>query len=156
MLAAILVSLDTQTKAQEEGAGQIVMDAVREAQQEVEGVTVEELAGLMASEQKVTVLDVRTEAEYVAGHLRGSIWIPRGKLEFAVLKGKLEVSSDPIVAYCRIHGRSALAAAALKRLGFAQPLYLVGGFQAWAKGSQTIFNKHGELIVKEFEKDEAS
>ena len=33
--------------------------------------------------------------------------------------------------YCRSGGRSALAAEALSRLGFASPLSLAGGYQAW-------------------------
>ena len=39
---------------------------------------------------------------------------------------------QPIVLYCRSGGRSALAAEALKRLGFAEPLSMAGGFNAWA------------------------
>ena len=38
---------------------------------------------------------------------------------------------SPVIVYCRTGGRSALAAEALKRLGFAQPLSLAGGWLRW-------------------------
>ena len=32
--------------------------------------------------------------------------------------------------------------------------YLAGGFELWAKSGRSIYNQHGKLIVKEFEKSE--
>jgi rhodanese-related sulfurtransferase len=86
------------------------------------------------------LIDVREPAEFHAGHLPGAVNIPRGVLEFEI-DGHPAVAgvADPalahrersIVLYCRSGGRSALAAAALQRLGFVEPLSLAGGYMAW-------------------------
>lgn len=50
----------------------------------------------------------------------------------------LQIAGTPVIVYCRSGGRSALAADALRRLGFRQPLSLAGGFQAWLDAGQAI------------------
>ena len=79
----------------------------------------------------VAVIDVREPAEFAEGHLPGSFNIPRGVLEFQVdghpaVAGKADPQQAhrrvPVILYCRTGGRSALAAEALKRLGFDRPL----------------------------------
>jgi 3-mercaptopyruvate sulfurtransferase SseA len=42
----------------------------------------------------------------------------------------------------------------LTKLGFANVKYLSGGFEPWVKAGYSIYNIHGELMVKEFEKEE--
>ena len=88
------------------------------------------------------VIDVREPAEFAAGHIPGAVNIPRGVLEFEVdghpavnctRDPALAHRDQPVVVYCRSGGRSALAAEALARLGFAEPLSLAGGFTAWAE-----------------------
>ena len=44
----------------------------------------------------------------------------------------------PIVLSCRSGARSALAAEALKRLGFVEPLSLAGGFNGWAEQRRPV------------------
>jgi rhodanese-related sulfurtransferase len=108
---------------------------------------------MMESNKDIVILDVRTEAEYTAGHLKGALWIPRGKLEF-MAGGMIPSTDAEIIVYCRVDSRSALAAATLKDLGFKNVKYLKGGFMAWTKEGHSFFNQHGELTVKEFEKKE--
>ncbi len=88
----------------------------------------------------VPVIDVREPAEFAAGHLPGAVNIPRGVLEFEVdghpavgdMRDPALAHRDrPVVMYCRSGGRSALAAEALQRLGFSEPLSLAGGYAAW-------------------------
>jgi rhodanese-related sulfurtransferase len=88
------------------------------------------------------VIDVREPAEFAAGHIPGAVNIPRGVLEFEVdghpavnctRDPALAHRDQPVVVYCRSGGRSALAAEALLRLGFAAPLSLAGGFMAWVE-----------------------
>jgi rhodanese-related sulfurtransferase len=88
------------------------------------------------------VIDVREPAEFAAGHIPGAVNIPRGVLEFEVdghpaVNGTRDPAlahrDRPVVVYCRSGGRSALAAEALARLGFAEPVSLAGGFQAWVE-----------------------
>lgn len=93
------------------------------------------------------VIDVREPAEFAAGHLPGAINIPRGVLEFEVdghpavnctREPALSHRERPLVVYCRSGGRSALAAEALLRLGFAQPLSLAGGFAGWTQAGRDV------------------
>jgi rhodanese-related sulfurtransferase len=88
------------------------------------------------------VVDVREPAEFAAGHIPGAVNIPRGVLEFEVdghpavnctRDPALAHRDQPLVVYCRSGGRSALAAEALLRLGFASPVSLAGGYVGWVE-----------------------
>jgi rhodanese-related sulfurtransferase len=86
------------------------------------------------------VVDVREPEEFADGHIPGAVNIPLGRLEIdvnshpAVVEREGETRSlreRPVVLYCLSGGRSARAAAALRRLGFANPVSLAGGILAW-------------------------
>lgn len=119
---------------------QSIQQLVSEAKSRIREIDATELAALQA--RGIPVVDVREPAEYAAGHVPGAVSIPRGVLEFEV-DGHPAVNCErdpalahrdqPVVLYCRSGGRSALAAEALLRLGFAEPLSLAGGFMAWAE-----------------------
>lgn len=98
-------------------------------------------------QQGCPIIDVREPAEYAQGHIPGAVNIPRGVLEFevdghpavnCVRDPALGHRERPVVLYCRSGGRSALAAEALQRLGFVQPLSLAGGFMGWSGSGQPI------------------
>lgn len=85
------------------------------------------------------LIDVREPMEFAAGHLPGSINIPRGMLEFQVdihpavanlAEPALSHRERPVVVYCRTGGRAALAADALQRLGFTDVRSIAGGIEA--------------------------
>jgi rhodanese-related sulfurtransferase len=87
------------------------------------------------------IVDVREPEEFADGHIPGAVNIPLGRLEIdvnshpAVVEREGETRSlreRPVVLYCLSGGRSARAAAALHRLGFANPVSLAGGILAWA------------------------
>ncbi|MFC1475643.1 rhodanese-like domain-containing protein [Candidatus Zixiibacteriota bacterium] len=119
IISVLILFLTPMVAAQENTVGLSVKDMVAEAKQQTPSMTIEELAALMAEKHEIKLIDCRTEAEYLAGHLRGARWLPRGKLEFDAAKGELGSTADTIVVYCKRDGRSALAAATLRRLGFA-------------------------------------
>jgi rhodanese-related sulfurtransferase len=97
--------------------------------------------------QGVPVVDVREPGEFAEGRVPGAVNIPRGVLEFEV-DGHPAVNCVrdialahrelPIVLYCRTGGRSALAADALRELGFVKPLSLAGGFNGWTAAARAI------------------
>lgn len=99
----------------------------------------------------VPVIDVREPGEFAAGHIVGAVNIPRGVLEFEV-DGHPAVNcrkdpalghrEQPLVLYCRSGGRSALAAEALMRLGFAEPLSLTGGYLSWVDAGGAVEGAH--------------
>ena len=124
---------------------QTVQQLVSEAKSRIREIDAAELAALQAA--GVPVIDVREPAEYAAGHVPGAASIPRGVLEFEVdghpavncLRDPALAHRDqPVVLYCRSGGRSALAAEALMRLDFAEPLSLAGGFMAWSAQGRAV------------------
>ena len=154
-IVAILVAIGIGCSLAEEAAVGVALRAMMgEAKNTVDSISVESLHDKMLTGDDILVLDIRTEAEFKAGHLRGAVWSPRGKIEFAAAGGSIPTDRGQIVVYCKRHGRSALCAVTLTQLGFEDVAYLTGGFEAWAKAGYSVFNQHGELTIKSFEKGE--
>lgn len=91
-----------------------------------------EQAGMLIREGRL-IIDVREPAEYVHGHIPGAVNLPRGLLEFraADVLGHPDNNSDPVLVYCKNGGRSTLACATLKTLGYNNILMLTGGRDDW-------------------------
>lgn len=122
-----------------------VQDLVASARAAIIEIDGERLLQLQAT--GVPIVDVREPAEFAAGHVPGAVNIPRGVLEFEIdghpavngIKDPALAHRElPIVVYCRSGGRSALAAEALKRLGFFAPLSLAGGFNGWVEQNRAV------------------
>jgi len=75
---------------------------------------------------------VRTQEEYDAGHLKGSILIPYTDIE-KLAGEKLPDKDATILVYCRSGRRSAIAAQALADLGYTHVMDM-GGLQDWPYG----------------------
>ncbi|MGE4072343.1 MAG: rhodanese-like domain-containing protein [Lysobacterales bacterium] len=122
-----------------------VQDLISHARSQIKEIGGTELLRLQSG--GCPIVDVREPAEFAAGHIPGAVNIPRGVLEFEidghpavnfVKDPALAHRDQPIAVYCRSGGRSALAAEALKRLGFVEPLSLAGGFNAWTQEQRAV------------------
>lgn len=122
-----------------------VQDMVAEAKARIREISTDELRKLQAS--GVPVVDVREPGEFAEGHIPGAVNIPRGVLEFevdghpavnCVRDPALGHRGQPVIINCRSGARSALAADALRQLGFAEPLSLAGGFVGWANAGLPV------------------
>lgn len=120
-------------------------DLVAQARAVIEEIDTSHLLAMQA--RGMPVIDVREPEEFAAGHVPGAVNIPRGVLEFQVdghpaLNFKtdphLSHRREPVILYCRTGGRSALAAEALKRLGFDRPLSLAGGYLQWTADGGSV------------------
>lgn len=120
-------------------------DLVAAAKANVQEIDADQLQALQS--RGAPIIDVREPAEFAAGYLPGAVNIPRGVLEFevdghpavnCVRDAALAYRAQPVVLYCRTGGRSALAADALRQLGFSEPLSLAGGFALWNEQSRTV------------------
>ncbi len=70
-------------------------------------------------QQGAVVIDVRTDAEFAAGHLEGAHHLPYDRI--GELIPALGLSPDqPIVVYCRSGRRSGIALATLEAMGYRQ------------------------------------
>lgn len=84
------------------------------------------------------ILDVRTPAEFAAGHLAGAILIDFNAGSYRTEVDKLDKSKRYLV-YCRTSNRSGQAVAVMKELGFKEVYDMDGGIVAWeAAGYPTV------------------
>jgi hydroxyacylglutathione hydrolase len=91
-----------------------------------------------------SVLDVRSRAEWAAGHIRGAEHIPIGELLDRV---ETLSRSRPIVVHCQGGARSAIAASLLRARGFSQVMNMPGGFSEWESAGQPVDREPIEATV---------
>ena len=122
-----------------------VRDLIDAARRLIREIGPAELRALQAA--GAAVIDVREPDEFAEGHIPGAVNIPRGMLEFEVdghpavawrSAEELSHRERPLVLYCLSGGRSTLAAAALKGLGFTSALSLRGGILHWADTGHAV------------------
>ncbi|GLY64080.1 sulfurtransferase [Amycolatopsis taiwanensis] len=89
----------------------------------------------------LTLLDVREQDEWAAGHAPGAIHIPLGELPARV--GELgELPDDkPVYVVCRSGGRSARAAAWLNSSGW-EAVNVAGGMKSWHSEGRPVVGEH--------------
>lgn len=89
-------------------------------------------ATLMINRENAVFIDVRSPAEFVAGHVADSINIPREKLSERV--AELEKFKDrPLILNCASGVRAGGACTDLRKLGFDKVFSLAGGMNAWVQ-----------------------
>ncbi len=77
----------------------------------------------------VKVVDVRTPAEFAAGHVPGAVNIPYD--EMARRHGEIGPPSTPVLIYCRTGHRSGIAGQTLREKGFTR-LFDLQRWDLWA------------------------
>lgn len=83
----------------------------------------------------ITIIDVREDSEFKAGHIPGALWIPLGELPQRLD----EVPTDaPVVTVCRSGNRSAQALRLLQNQGFENAHNMLGGMNAWSAAGYEI------------------
>ena len=88
-----------------------------------------EAAELLAGQEAVILLDVRTQEEYAAGHIEDAILIPNTELARRAVT-ELPSKDALIILYCRSGNRSASAAKDLSAMGYTR-VYDLGGIIDW-------------------------
>ncbi|HEY3830451.1 MAG TPA: rhodanese-like domain-containing protein [Solirubrobacteraceae bacterium] len=108
------------------------------AQLEVEPAQVAEW---MAREPELLLVDVREPYEREAGHIAGSLHIALAELPARA--GELG-GERPVVFYCRVGARSAMAAQAFRASGL-QAHSLSGGLVRWAQEGRPLAPQGGQV-----------
>ena len=80
---------------------------------------------------KARLVDVRTPAEYAAGHVQGSINMDWTAEDFEAEFARLD-KNMPLLLYCHSGGRSEQALEYLTERGY-KAQHMAGGFAAWKK-----------------------
>ena len=95
------------------------------------------LKRLENKDPELVVLDVRTPAEFDAGHVPGARNVSHDQV--ATRLGELASLRDKqVVLYCRSGRRTMLAAETLRKAGFTQLLHLEGDYLAWEAAQRPV------------------
>ncbi len=90
-------------------------------------ISITELQALL-NEKAITLVDIRDQPSYLAGHIDGALHIGNHNVEQFLVDADRE---RPLVVYC-YHGNSSQGAADyFNQQGFAEAYSLDGGYTAW-------------------------
>ncbi len=84
---------------------------------------------------KIRVLDVRREPEWMAGHIDGADWWPLDR--FRVSPPEVDLNL-PLAVHCQSGYRSMIACSLLQRAGFKNVVNVSGGFAAWQQAQLPV------------------
>jgi len=93
-------------------------------------MTPENAKALLASEEDITLLDVRTAEEFAGGHIPGATLLPYDAITATSAAKIIPSKSAKVIVYCRSGRRSAIAAQTLQDLGYESVADL-GGIMSW-------------------------
>jgi phage shock protein E len=88
------------------------------------------LSAMKKKDQKILVLDVRSDAEYEGGHVPGAVHIPHDQLADRLAEIRAH-EPDRIVVYCESGFRAAKAERALEEAGLPGVEHLEGDMKGW-------------------------
>lgn len=93
-------------------------------------ISAEELSAAIKKTPDAQVVDVRTPAEFKAGHIQNASNVDVRSAEFPRMVAALD-KTKPVYLYCLSGGRSSSAANKLRDLGFTQVVEMPGGMMEW-------------------------
>ena len=96
-------------------------------------------AASLIEKTDVTVLDIRTPAEFEAGHIPGAIMVDYKSANFREQLSKLD-RETPYIVHCRSGGRSGRAMSIFKELGFENIAHMNGGYLDWSANNLPVEN----------------
>jgi rhodanese-related sulfurtransferase len=112
-----------------------------------------DLDAMRQAHPDLLVIDIREADEYAAGHIQGSLLVPRGVLESAcdwgypdTLPALVQARTQPVVLVCRSGNRTALAALTLQQMGYDQVFSLKTGVRGWNDFELPLVNNQGEPV----------
>ena len=128
-----------------EGTPKVVKawDLVDQAKEHIENLSAEQVKAELDA-GSATIVDIRDFRElYMKGKIPGAISAPRGMLEFWVdpQSEYYRKDFDPdkrYILYCAGGGRSALAAKAMKDMGYPDVAHLESGFGGWEQAELPV------------------
>ena len=106
------------------------LDLVHQAKARITEVTLQDVKPRIDAGEKLNVIDVREESEWAAGHVPGAVHLGKGIIERDIEKAFPDPDTE-LILYCGGGYRSALAADALRQMGYTRAISMDGGFRAW-------------------------
>ncbi|MGQ0503676.1 MAG: rhodanese-like domain-containing protein [Panacagrimonas sp.] len=102
---------------------------VNAARSRISEINAAELKAELEAKPNASVIDVREESEFAAGHVRGAEHIGKGVIERDI-ESRHPDKSQPLYLYCGGGFRSALAADTLQLMGYTNVVSVDGGWKA--------------------------
>lgn len=100
-------------------------------------VSPREAAQLLADDQSIRVLDLRTRPEFNRGHIDGAIQINYFSLNLKKKLAALDRNASWLV-HCKSGHRSGRAVPQMKKLGFTKIIHMDAGFDGWKKAGLPV------------------
>ena len=95
---------------------------------------------LMNNNSEILVLDIRSVAEFKAGHIKGAKNIPAKDISNQ-LTGYTNFKDKPVLVYCNTGSSVTSAIKSLKNAGFEHINNLEGGIAAWKEANMPLSKK---------------
>ncbi|MEQ9450261.1 MAG: rhodanese-like domain-containing protein [Pseudomonadales bacterium] len=108
---------------------------VSETKEFIRTCTPEEAIKRVKASRQHIVVDVREPVEYEKQHIKGSINVPRGVLEWKISSVCSDVDA-PITVHCASGGRAVLAAKSMVDMGYRDVTAVDGSFEDLSVAAQ--------------------
>jgi rhodanese-related sulfurtransferase len=110
---------------------------VEDVKSRVVEVSITEVHARLQRGDSFCLIDVREESEWSQGHLPQAEHLGKGIIERDI-ETRIPDTSAEIVLYCGGGYRSALAADALRQMGYVNVLSMAGGFRGWREAELPV------------------
>ena len=100
-------------------------------------VDAEKATELLATDEKVTVLDIRTPEEFADGHLEEAVNIDFTGDDFETQLAKLD-PAKPYLVHCASGNRSGKSMPVFEKLKFTKIYHLKAGYKGWAAAGKPV------------------
>jgi adenylyltransferase/sulfurtransferase len=100
------------------------------AKKEGSEISVEQTHQLLQNKEPVVLLDIREEEEIAMGYIKGTLFLPQGRLEKEI-ENLLPDKDVPIVVYCAGGIRSLKAAKVMQEKGYKNVFSMAKGIDGW-------------------------
>jgi rhodanese-related sulfurtransferase len=110
---------------------------VEAARRRIREVSIEDVRAMQHAREPFHLLDVREQDEWRRGHLPAAQHLGKGIIERDI-EATIPERDAAIVLYCGGGYRSALAADALREMGYTRVASMWGGWRAWTEAGLPV------------------
>jgi len=110
---------------------------VNDAKSRIREIDIAEYQRLRAAGDEHVLIDTREDSEWAAGHAAGAIHLGKGIIERDI-EARVPRKDAKLVLYCGGGYRSALAADALRQMGYTNAISLDGGWRSYQESGLPV------------------
>ena len=110
---------------------------VNDAKSRIQEIDIAAYQRLRAAGEEHVLIDTREDNEWAAGHAVGAIHLGKGIIERDI-EARVPQKDAKLVLYCGGGYRSALAADALRKMGYTNAISLDGGWRSYQQSGLPV------------------